>query len=331
MGPGWAPDRAVGHDRSESAAEPVLPEIVAVFDAMDHLRHRLLALGPGSAAEQTPMADVRPAPPVGTSGQSGRLEALFFGGFQLLRDGQPVAFGQQWSLLELCRYLIAQRGRPVPRDELLEVLWPSTAASPNGLHRLHVAISAVRRRVDPDGKADAFIRLDGECYRIPETAVETDFARFDDRYNEAKLRLAHGDGARAASAFRAALEQYRGDFLADHPYAEWTHLLRDHYRERRLTTLAILCECAAVSGNPHSVIELATEILAVDNLRETAHRHLMRARYESGERALALLQYDTCARLLRKELGVSPSPLTTQLYQAVRDDTQLPREPTSVL
>jgi DNA-binding SARP family transcriptional activator len=311
--------------------ERLLPEIVAVFQAVDGLRQRLLASPAAFAVELAAAAD----PPLELhrvrEDHACHYQANFFGGFALHRDDRPVALGRQWSSLELCRYLIAQRGRLVPRDELLEVLWPDASDSPNGLHRLHVAVSAVRRLVDPAGASRSLIQLEGECYAVPVDVVDTDFARFEVSFGEAKRCLARGDDAGAADAFRAAITLYRGDFLADHPYAEWTHLLRDHFRERRLTALTDLCECAERAGDLGTVFELAAEILAVDNLRETAHRHLMRACYYSGERGLAIRQYENCARLLRTELGVDPSPHTWRLYQAIRDDGDLPREPSSIL
>ena len=259
-----------------------------------------------------------------------RFEALFFGGFDLRRGDQPMVLGRQWSSLELCRYLIAQRGRLVPRDELLEVLWPDSATTPNELHRLHVAVSTLRRIVDPAGAPHSFVSLEGECYSISTNVVATDFARFDLSYTRATRFLAEGDCTSAAAAFRDAIALYRGDFLADHPYAEWTHLLRAHFRERRLTALTVLCECAERARELREVIELAAEILVVDNLRESAHRHLMRARYNSGERGLAIRQFETCARLMRSELGVDPSPHTQRLYEAIRDDRDLPLEPSII-
>jgi DNA-binding SARP family transcriptional activator len=310
------------------ADEHLLPEITAVFQAVDALRQRLHSLPTRAAAESVAIA----AEPIAIPREARNccFEAVYFGGFALHRDGLPVALGQQRASLELCRYLIAQRGRLVPRDELLEVLWPDALDSANGLHRLHVAVSTLRRLVDPDGTSRGLIQLEGACYSVPTQAVETDFALFDCRYSEAKQCLLRGDNHGAATAFRAAITLYHGDYLADHPYAEWTHLLRDHYRERRLTALAVLCEGAARAGDLHTVIDLATDILAVDNLRETAHRHLMRARYNSGERGLALRQYESCARLLRDELGVAPAPITIRLHEAIRDDSPLPLEPTSL-
>ena len=64
----------------------------------------------------------------------------------------------------------------------------------------------------------------------------------------------------------------------------------------------------------------------IDNLRERSHRHLMRSHYRLGQRACAVRQYRTCARLLADELGLRPSHETQQLFAAIRDDAELPDE-----
>ena len=75
-----------------------------------------------------------------------------------------------------------------------------------------------------------------------------------------------------------------------------------------------------------AVQEYARAILAVDNLREQAHRHLMRAHYYLGQRASAIRQYRACAADLERELGAAPSLLTQQLHEAICRDHNLPAE-----
>jgi DNA-binding SARP family transcriptional activator len=311
--------------------EHLLPEFAALFQAVEELRQRLMASPSILWSEPVVSTDSVRDPRLDGETRIRLFQAIFFGRFTLYRNGQSVALGQQWSCLELCRYLIAQRDRLVPRDEILEVLWPDAVASRNGLHRLHVTVSSLRRLVDPANATQSLIQFEGECYGVSANAVDTDFSRFDVSFSEAKRRLARGDRAGAVDGFRAAIALYRGDFLADHPYAEWTHLLRDHFRERRLTALSVLCECAEHERDYHAVLDLAAEILAIDNLREMAHRHIMRARYWSGERGLAIRQYETCSRLLRAELGVEPSHQSRRLYTAICDDSDLPGELSSLL
>ncbi|MDY6878333.1 MAG: BTAD domain-containing putative transcriptional regulator [Chloroflexota bacterium] len=52
---------------------------------------------------------------------------------------------------------------------------------------------------------------------------------------------------------------------------------------------------------------------------EEAHQQLMRALVLNNQRSAALAQYETCRRLLAKELGVEPAKETTRLYEQIRD------------
>src|SRR6185369_7923057 len=82
---------------------------------------RFVALGArGWAAEARTMAElaeVTSRPPV-------VLEAL--GSFRVLRNGQPVPITdwQSKKARDLLKMLVARRGRPVPRETLIEALWP---------------------------------------------------------------------------------------------------------------------------------------------------------------------------------------------------------------
>src|SRR5262249_41301804 len=58
--------------------------------------------------------------------------------------------------------------------------------------------------------------------------------------------------------------------------------------------------------------------LALEPWRESAYAQLMRGLWASGQRGAALEQYEACRRILADELGLSPSPELTALYQQIR-------------
>jgi DNA-binding SARP family transcriptional activator len=253
------------------------------------------------------------------------LYATYFGRFGIYRGGAPLALGRSRASVELCRYLIARAGDMVARDELLELLWPDSTPNRTG-HRLHVAVSQLRQALDPEGQPISYIQHEDDHYSIGVSAVLTDCHLFDTYYSAGKERLARRDHHGAASAFEAALSLYKGDYLSDHLYAEWTHSPRAHYAEQRLNALVFLCEHAAHEERLAGVLDYAQQILRIDNLQELAHRWLMRVYHRTGQRALAIRQYKTCADLLQQELGVSPSGQTECLHAAIRSDAPLPVE-----
>jgi DNA-binding SARP family transcriptional activator len=255
------------------------------------------------------------------------LFATFFGGFAVYRDQRRLAIGASRPVCELGTYLIAHAGKSVARDALMDLLWPEVDPA-RAAHRLHVAVSDLRRIVDLPGLA-SLVRLQEDSYQIAACSVASDCELFEQHYQRAKLHLAQHDNERAAAAFQAALQLYTGEFLADHPYLEWAAQKRAHFAERHLSALTALCEHAAHRRDFGAVEEYARAILAVDNLREQAHRHLMRAHYYLGQRAAAIRQYRSCAADLERELGAAPSLLTQQLHEAICHDHQLPAEITA--
>ena len=256
------------------------------------------------------------------SDQATELYARCFGSFAVFRHGRPVDLGNSRPVVELCRYLVASAGQLVPCEQLIEMLWPD-APPPQALHRLHVAASTLRRILDEP----AVIQFHEESYRIPAETITTDCHRFDAHFTEARSRQTQHNLGGAAQSFRAALALYTDDFLVDRLYADWTFKRRAHFSERRLAAMTFLCEYAVLSHDLASVLDYAQQILAVDNLRERAHRDLMRAHCYLGQRAIALRQYHACMAILREELDVEPSPLTTRVYEAIRDNREPPLEP----
>src|SRR4029453_12169853 len=66
-------------------------------------------------------------------------------------------------------------------------------------------------------------------------------------------------------------------------------------------------------------IAAAQRYLATDELAEDIHRRLMMLYAAAGDRGAALRQFERCAALLERELGVSPLSETCAVYEAIRD------------
>lgn len=302
---------------SEVSEARVLAELDALRTQVAILQRLVLQREPAPIVSIAPthFADPASEPP---------LFAAFFGSFALYRGRQRLTIGSSRSLCELGTYLMAHAGKSVARDALMDLLWPEVDPD-RAAHRLHVAISELRRVVDAPGSASV-VKLQDDSYQIAVCSVATDCELFEQHYQRARRAQAHGDFDTAATAFSAALQLYTGEFLADHPYLEWAARKRAHYAERHLTALTALCDGAARRRDYAALEEYARDILTVDNLREQAHRYLMRAHYHLGRRASAIRQFRTCAAELERELGAAPSLLTQQLLEAIYRDTPLPGE-----
>jgi predicted ATPase/transcriptional regulator with XRE-family HTH domain len=72
------------------------------------------------------------------------------------------------------------------------------------------------------------------------------------------------------------------------------------------------------SGQKHSALVHAQQLLKQMSWNEEAHREVMELLALNGRRSEALKQFEVCKQILRDELGVEPSAETLALYERIR-------------
>jgi DNA-binding SARP family transcriptional activator len=225
-------------------------------------------------------------------------------GGQRLDGGLP---GRQGRLL--VTYLVINRHRRVPRDELAEALWrePDPAAVDARLNPLLSKLRRVFGADSVDGRAT--IRL---C--LPDAQVDLEAAA--EAIHRAESAVAQHDWPRAWGPALTALFVAERGFLPGED-APWIDEVRHQLTELRLRAL----ECYAAAGLGLGGTELAgairasRQLIRLAPLRESGYRYLMQALAGQDNVAEALSVYGQLSECLRDQLGVSPSPATRQLYQ----------------
>lgn len=90
-------------------------------------------------------------------------------------------------------------------------------------------------------------------------------------------------------------------------YDDWLLTERERLRQLRLHALEEAVAILIERGHLSQAIDLGLRAVAMEPLRESSHRLVIRAHLREGNWAEAIRQYETCSRLLRDELGVPPS------------------------
>ena len=248
------------------------------------------------------------------------LEIRVLGRFEVLRDGVAVERWRRAKSRVLLKYLVAHR-QPIPRDALLELLWPDSAPE-DALNGLRVVLHALRTDLRPAnasvGKEVSFVVGDGNVFQLSPTApIWVDAEAFVSHVELGRLRERQLQTAEAVREYEAAEALYRDDYLIEDTYEDWTHVRREELKDLYLMVLTKLADHCLRGGDPEGCIVRCHRILAKDVCREDAYRRLMRSYAQLGQRSRAIQWHDTCVRTLRQEFNVGPSAQTQALYQQI--------------
>ncbi len=127
----------------------------------------------------------------------------------------------------------------------------------------------------------------------------------------------------ANAEFEKAEALYRGDYLEDDPYEEWTLLRRKSLKDTYLIIPGKLAGFSACTSDYESCIHYSQKILAKDPCREDTYRRLMYCYAKLGQRNRALRWYEICRKTSRAELDAEPENETTELYNRILKDEDL--------
>jgi DNA-binding SARP family transcriptional activator len=250
------------------------------------------------------------------------LRACFFGHFELLCDGEPVHLGRNGKALAILKYLLANRVRPVSQDHLMGWLWPESNLK-KARWSLNSAIHGLRKLLSrcPTAASVNYILLEEGYYRLsPTVGVATDVEEFDERYERGRRLERAGRAEEAAAEYEEAVELYRGDYLVEDLYEDWTMVERERLSNAHVDMLDRLAVYYMEVGQLRESVRACYRVLEKDRCHEDSHRLLMRCYIQLGQRDRALRQYRLCERILGQEYGTTPSPETRSLYRNLLED-----------
>lgn len=181
------------------------------------------------------------------------------------------------SAVELIAFLAMTERRRLPKEQIMEALWPDLSPAA-GTNQLNKAASYARNAIEDKR---AVVVENGVMSLFPDATVRIDARDV--------LDVDTSD----EQAVDTVLGHSTGRLLPDWPYAEWTIEPR---RTLHLFVLGLLRQ----RSRWH-------EILRIDSLDEGAHLALMSAAMERGDRDDVLRRFEHLEQLLEVELGVGPS------------------------
>jgi DNA-binding SARP family transcriptional activator len=238
------------------------------------------------------------------------------GSFRLLRYGRPRDASISGKALTLLSLLALHLESGVPRESLLNILWPDQDAKHANVSLNNLVYTLQRRLRNESDCVPALVFAAGSYFLNRDSRITTDIDSFDALVSNGDRFKRVGEVAQAVTCYKQAVVLYRGDLCFDSDIASIVE--RERLRATFLTVLCWLADHAYQSAQYETALQYALRLLSCDPCREDGYRLAMRAYVRRGERAQALRQYQLCEHVLRREFDTAPEPLTTELFERIR-------------
>ena len=251
------------------------------------------------------------------------LEIRTLGGLSIKQDGETLPPFDARKVEALLVYL-ACTGRPQSREVLADLLWDELSQS-RALANLRVVLDSLRQRLAPYleiTRTTVALGPEGDPSLTSGQNIWLDRAELEESLSDVR----EGGGITspaAAEQVQDAVALYKGEFLQGfyardcQRFQEWHLMEQERLRGMVVQALQDLAGYHLQAGAYDAALLHARRLLELDPLLEVAHRGVMLALAYSGQRSIALAQYETCRSVLMEELGVEPEAETTALYQRI--------------
>ncbi len=253
------------------------------------------------------------------------LSLFTLGSLRIELDGQTLAHFRTNRVPALLMYLAVEDAlhghQPHRRDKIIELLWPGLPEK-SARANLRQNLYLLRKKIttiptdNGDGEPGDFLLGDYQALQInPQAIYDLDVATFITLLQNVRTHN-HTNLITCPTCqqhLQTAVALYQGSFLADFylpdsdGFEEWAYGVRERLQCQVLDALETLTAVYINQADFIQAEETARQQLEIDWLRESAYRQLMELMARNGRRGEALAEYENCQKLLREELGMTPT------------------------
>jgi predicted ATPase/DNA-binding SARP family transcriptional activator len=259
------------------------------------------------------------------------LEVSTLGRFEVRRN-QDLLTGGNWNrrkVVELFKLLLSVEQHRLHREQVQELLWPNSNLE-QAANSFGKTLYLLRRALEPDlqagkGSLSIYVLLDHDTLMLIPDSLRIDADVFESftKQLQAKVRSRSGKESDSQNEalldeFDAVLGHYKGDYLPEDIYEDWTQRRRDRLRRIHSWLLENAAKLALTTGKGSQASEYLLELLDGNSADEQTHRQLMLVYARLGRRSDALNQYLSLRRALKEDLHTAPLPETNELFRQIQ-------------
>lgn len=219
---------------------------------------------------------------------------------------------KMWILLG---YLIYQKGRTVPKKELIHLLWGDVTSLANPENTLKITFHRLRNLLNQlwagAGHELIIFHENGYAWNISAPAV-IDTEEFDKLY----AAECENEEIRIQTLLRLH-SLYTSDFLSDFSQENWITPIATHYHSLYINVVLEVIPLLAKRNKHEQIIHICHKAMKFEPYHEQLHLHLMQSLVELNNREQALTVYKQFSRNLFHDFGFRPGKEIRNYYRLI--------------
>lgn len=212
------------------------------------------------------------------------------------------------KILQLLAMLLLRAGEVVHIDSIIRELWagepPRSVRTTMQTYVYQLRKCITTNNLAADADKLLITKPPGYVFRIEPRQV--DVFQFQQLCEQGKDLFGQADYRRASQSFRAALDLWAGQPLANVHCGQILTAAAVELQEQQRNALHLRIQADMAAGLHRELIGELRSLVTTNPLDEGLHGLLMRALSASGRRSDALATYRTLRGVLNEELGVEP-------------------------
>ena len=245
------------------------------------------------------------------------LKVYTLGQFNLELNGEEISdnWGRDKAIQLFQFFIIARNRMALHKEQIIDRLWEDAGTD----QHFKVALHEIKKVLEPKKNAKTqtkFIQRQGSSYKLDMEKIWIDNQAMKSLV-EIGNNVSEDQPELAIFAYQSAIRLYKGIFLPNRMYEDWTSSERDNLQMLALGAHVSLAELMLKDQAKES-IRLTEEALNIDETWEEAYRIQMQAHMIHGNRPQAIRTFERCKRVLNQEFGIDPLPMTTKLISNIK-------------
>ncbi len=261
-----------------------------------------VSFGPAEAPAPAPASDVAVA-------ALGRLSVEVDG---RTRDGDWL----QQRPGQVFRFLLASRAAAQRSEAIAAALWPDRG--PSAVANVRYCVFKLREQLaDSADPTSSLVAREAAGYRLDPRRLKLDVDVFQRMATAGIAAARRGEHESGEGLLTEALALYRGDFLADDPYADWGFTEREYLRALAGKGLAAMAQIAVSSGRLVAAADHLHRLAQLEPFDSHVHQMLIEVCLRRGRRTEALRHYHALRARLQRAFGEQPDFELTHVVAAL--------------